>query len=117
MSYTLSYLGRPKTYFVFEVYLMLNVHGYINCQTLNTCIISCSLLSAIYGICQSMHFTYFRVICCIMCDVVGNHSCSPNAEVTFPDNNFVLTVKASSHIKSGEVNKFDFVIEIHCFLM
>ena len=35
--------------------------------------------------------------------VLGNHSCSPNAEVTFPDNSFVLTVKALSHIKSGEV--------------
>jgi len=45
----------------------------------------------------------FYIHLSIVCYVLGNHSCSPNAEVTFPDNNFVLTVKALSHIKSGEV--------------
>ena len=44
----------------------------------------------------SRSFFYFRC-------VLGNHSCCPNAEVTFPDNNFVLAVKALSQIKSGEV--------------
>jgi len=31
-----------------------------------------------------------------------NHSCVPNAEVTFPENNFVLSVKAVTDISEGE---------------
>lgn len=31
-----------------------------------------------------------------------NHSCAPNAEITFPHSNFTLAVKAKSDIKVGE---------------
>lgn len=33
----------------------------------------------------------------------GNHSCVPNAETTFPENNFLLHVTALEDIKPGEV--------------
>lgn len=31
-----------------------------------------------------------------------NHSCAPNAEITFPHSNHILTVKALSEIKPGD---------------
>lgn len=34
---------------------------------------------------------------------LGNHSCVPNAETSFPENNFVLHVTALEDIKPGEV--------------
>lgn len=33
----------------------------------------------------------------------GNHSCVPNAETSFPENNFLLHVTALEDIKPGEV--------------
>jgi len=48
----------------------------------------------------------------VMFCVLGNHSCSPNAEITFPNNSHILTVKALSHIKSGEVC-FEFLFFFH----
>lgn len=33
----------------------------------------------------------------------GNHSCEPNAEVTFPYNNSTLALKALHSIQPGEV--------------
>ena len=35
---------------------------------------------------------------------LGNHSCEPNAEVTFPYNNSTVVVKALRPIASGEVH-------------
>ena len=35
--------------------------------------------------------------------LTGNHSCEPNAEVTFPYNNSTLALKALSSIQRGEV--------------
>ena len=35
--------------------------------------------------------------------VSGNHSCEPNAEVTFPFNNSTLVLKALHSIQPGEV--------------
>lgn len=34
---------------------------------------------------------------------LGNHSCVPNAETSFPENNFLLHVTALEDIKPGEV--------------
>lgn len=34
----------------------------------------------------------------------GNHSCIPNAEASFPDNNFLLQLSALSDINPGEVS-------------
>lgn len=34
----------------------------------------------------------------------GNHSCIPNAEVSFPDNNFLLHLSALCDINQGEVS-------------
>ena len=36
--------------------------------------------------------------------IQGNHSCDPNAEVFFPDNNHNLAVKALKDINEGEVS-------------
>lgn len=38
----------------------------------------------------------------VFCDL-GNHSCVPNAETSFPENNFLLHVTALEDIKPGEV--------------
>jgi len=67
----------------------------------STCVVYCAVfISVVLAILTNyLLYNFFYVL--------GNHSCSPNAEVTFPDNNFVLTVKALSHIKSREV-RFEF---------
>lgn len=36
--------------------------------------------------------------------VSGNHSCIPNAEATFPDNNFNLVMEAKTDISEGDVS-------------
>lgn len=41
---------------------------------------------------------YEGFLCC-----TGNHSCVPNAEASFPDNNFLLHLAALSDISPGEV--------------
>lgn len=38
----------------------------------------------------------------VFCNL-GNHSCVPNAETSFPENNFLLHVTALEDIKPGEV--------------
>lgn len=42
--------------------------------------------------------------------IVGNHSCEPNAEVTFPYNNSTLALKALHSIQPGEVQS----ISLNC---
>lgn len=37
-------------------------------------------------------------------NLAGNHSCMPNAEASFPDNNFLLHLNALSDISPGEVS-------------
>lgn len=54
-------------------------------------------------------FPYFRRTSTINSHVLvflilGNHSCKPNAEVAFLNNNFVLSVKALVDIKQGDVS-------------
>jgi hypothetical protein len=36
--------------------------------------------------------------------VIGNHSCLPNAEITFPYNNNIMSVVAKEKISSGQVS-------------
>uniref|UniRef100_A0A9J7ZMK4 Protein-lysine N-trimethyltransferase SMYD5 n=1 Tax=Cyprinus carpio carpio TaxID=630221 RepID=A0A9J7ZMK4_CYPCA len=43
------------------------------------------------------HFSCTCSLCC-----AGNHSCVPNAEASFPDNNFLLHLAALSDISPGE---------------
>lgn len=36
---------------------------------------------------------------------IGNHSCIPNAETSFPENNFLLHLTALEDIEAGEVRQ------------
>lgn len=44
--------------------------------------------------------------------IVGNHSCEPNAEVTFPYNNSTLVLKALHTIQRGEVQSSVYFISV-----
>uniref|UniRef100_A0A8C2CQA4 Protein-lysine N-trimethyltransferase SMYD5 n=1 Tax=Cyprinus carpio TaxID=7962 RepID=A0A8C2CQA4_CYPCA len=49
------------------------------------------------GFFTDSHLIYECFLCC-----AGNHSCVPNAEASFPDNNFLLHLSALSDISPGE---------------
>ena len=42
-----------------------------------------------------------------------NHSCTPNAEITFKDNNYMLTLVATSDILPGEEILISYLDECH----
>lgn len=46
--------------------------------------------------------------------ISGNHSCEPNAEVTFPYNNSTLALKALCSIQPGEVYGYLCLFELPC---
>lgn len=51
-----------------------------------------------------------RIYECSLC-CAGNHSCVPNAEASFPDNNFLLHLAALSDISPGEVRRACLIID------
>lgn len=52
-----------------------------------------------------LNITLHNSITCHFLCCQGNHSCVPNAEASFPDNNFLLHLNALSDISPGEVSR------------
>lgn len=63
----------------------------------------------LYGVSDPASPFPFLWRCLQLCPVflVGNHSCIPNAETSFPENNFLLHLTALEDIEAGEVRQWD----------